>query len=95
VRFPPSKSARPHFENTPGTNGGRTIQSECEIIGAIEDGRTELEAATIHPPDIRLLDVSLPRLNGFAVEEKLDGLKSAAKVILVTARRDRNESSAL
>jgi DNA-binding NarL/FixJ family response regulator len=68
----------------------KAIQSDCEVIGAVEDGEAALEAATTRVPDILLLDVSLPVLSGFDVAEKLNGMKSAVKVIFVTAYGDRN-----
>ena len=67
----------------------KAIQSECEIVG-VEDGKAALDAATTQFPDILLLDVSLPVLSGFAVAEKLNSMKSAVKVIFVTAHGDRD-----
>src|SRR5947209_416258 len=67
----------------------KVIQSECDIIGSVEDGEAALEAATTQGPDILLLDVSLPRLSGFDVAAKLDGMKAGVRVIFVTAHADR------
>jgi DNA-binding NarL/FixJ family response regulator len=65
------------------------IQPLCEVVAAVEDGEAALEAVARHAPDILLLDVSLPGMNGFAVAEKLNSVNSAVNVIFVSAYGDR------
>ena len=42
----------------------RILEPECEVVGAVEDGRSLLAAAEKLKPDIILLDISMPLLNG-------------------------------
>jgi len=42
----------------------RILEPECEVVGAVEDGRSLLAAAEELKPDIILLDISMPLLNG-------------------------------
>ena len=42
-----------------------------EVVGEAEDGRSALEAARRCSPDLVLLDVQLPDMDGFAVVDEL------------------------
>jgi DNA-binding response OmpR family regulator len=54
---------------------------------AIHDGETALGEAFGAPPfDLILLDVGLPRMNGFDVLRKLRGRKIPSRVLMLTAR---------
>ena len=67
----------------------KAIESDCEIVGTVEDGKSALAIATAQHPDIVLLDVSLPGLSGFTVAEKLIAMNSGVRVIFLTAHGDR------
>ena len=42
----------------------RLLEDQCELVGAVEDGRALVEAAQRLHPDVILLDISMPLLNG-------------------------------
>lgn len=42
----------------------KLLEGEIEIVGAVEDGRALLAAASKLKPDLVLLDISMPLLNG-------------------------------
>jgi DNA-binding response OmpR family regulator len=50
------------------------------------DGATGLKAALTTPPDLIILDVNLPSIDGFEVLAKLRAAKSAARVLMLTSR---------
>lgn len=50
------------------------------------DGQSGLELAVNRPPDLILLDVMLPRLNGFEVLRELRRLELPVPVIMLTAK---------
>ena len=52
------------------------------------DGQTGLEMAVSKPPDLMLLDVMLPRLNGFEVLRELRRLELEIPVIMLTAKAE-------
>jgi DNA-binding NarL/FixJ family response regulator len=56
------------------------------VIGEAADGRTALEAITSLRPDIVLLDVYLPDMDGFAVVEELAATGRTPQVILTSSR---------
>ena len=50
----------------------RTLLSPaCEVVGAVTDGRALLEAAERLKPDVIVLDIGMPRLNGIEVCRQL------------------------
>ncbi|MFL6450246.1 MAG: response regulator transcription factor [Bryobacteraceae bacterium] len=67
----------------------RVIQRECDVVAAVEDGEAVMDAVAAYSPDILLLDVSLPGMNGFAVAEQLRQARYEVNVIFVTAHRDK------
>ena len=57
-----------------------------EVVGEAADGTSAVEATSALHPDVLLLDVQLPDMNGFDVCELLPGNGSAPKVVLVSSR---------
>ena len=66
----------------------RILEPECEVVGAVEDGRSLLAAAEELKPDIILLDISMPLLNGVDAARRLHDIVPSAKVIFVTMHAD-------
>ena len=66
----------------------RILEPECEVVGAVEDGRSLLLEAERLKPDIILLDISMPLLNGVEAARKLRQTVPAAKLIFVTMHAD-------
>jgi two-component system LytT family response regulator len=58
-------------------------ESAIEIVGEAANGREAVALITTHDPDVVLLDVQMPRVDGFGVLRALDG--PAPLVIFVTA----------
>ena len=66
----------------------RCLEADFEVIGAVADGRALLEAAARLDPDVCLLDISMPVLNGIEVATQLRESGSRAKVIFLTIHED-------
>jgi len=66
----------------------RILEPECEVVGAVEDGRSLLVAAEELKPDIILLDISMPQLNGVDAARRLHDIVTSAKGIIVTMHAD-------
>jgi DNA-binding NarL/FixJ family response regulator len=56
------------------------------VIGEAEDGASALEAISSLQPDVVLLDVQLPDMNGFDVAAKLKANGSGSRIVLVSSR---------
>lgn len=57
-----------------------------DVIGSCADGRSGLETISALRPDLVLLDVQLPDVDGFAVVTRLDALAKPPAVVLVSTR---------
>jgi DNA-binding NarL/FixJ family response regulator len=57
-----------------------------EVVGEAEDGESAIRAAEELHPDVVLLDVQLPDLDGFEVTERLRELDGAPAVVLTSSR---------
>jgi DNA-binding NarL/FixJ family response regulator len=57
-----------------------------DVVGEAGDGAAALSAARELQPDVVLLDVQLPGLDGFGVAEALAGSPQAPAVVLVSSR---------
>lgn len=55
-------------------------------VTTYHDGAAGLKAATDHSPDLIILDLNLPGLDGFGVLDGLRKAKSPARVLILTAR---------
>lgn len=66
----------------------RYLEAEFNVLGAFEDGRALVEAATRLDPDVCLLDISMPALNGIEAATLLKENGSKAKIIFLTVHED-------
>jgi DNA-binding NarL/FixJ family response regulator len=57
-----------------------------EVVGEAADGASALAAATELRPEIVLLDVQLPDIDGFAVAERLAGGEAPPAIVLTSSR---------
>jgi DNA-binding NarL/FixJ family response regulator len=56
------------------------------VVGEASDGRSGIELARALLPEVVLLDVGLPDLDGFEVAHRLSAAQSPALVILTSSR---------
>jgi DNA-binding NarL/FixJ family response regulator len=57
-----------------------------EVVGSCPDGRSALTAIAELRPDVVLLDVQLPDIDGFGVIEQVDGRVDGPIVVLISTR---------
>ncbi len=57
-----------------------------EVVGEAADGEAGLRAARVLEPDIVLLDVNLPDVDGFRVAARLTGGPASPAVVLTSSR---------
>jgi len=66
----------------------KLLENEFELVGTVEDGRALLRAAEQLQPDVILLDISMPLLNGIEACRQLTKLIPKARVIFLTMHMD-------
>jgi DNA-binding NarL/FixJ family response regulator len=66
----------------------RILESQYELVGTVEDGRALLDAAKELQPDIVILDISMPLLNGIDAAAQLKKICPSTKIIIVTMHAD-------
>jgi len=64
------------------------LAPEFEVVATAGDGRAVLEAAERHQPDLILLDISMPGLNGIEAARRLRQSNPGAKLIILTMHAD-------
>lgn len=66
----------------------KLLEEQCQVVGSVEDGRSLLDAAKRLRPDIVVLDISMPRLNGLDAARRLRKIVPQARLIFVTVHAD-------
>lgn len=71
----------------------KMIEPEYRVVGSVGDGRSLLEAAPLLCPDVVLLDVAMPSLNGLDAGRQLKRIMPKTKLIYLTMNPDRDVAS--
>ena len=64
------------------------LEPRCEVVGAVGDGRELLKAAAKLQPDIIVLDIAMPQLNGLDAARHLKLALPKLKLIFMTMNED-------
>lgn len=67
-----------------GIRGLLEVASDLELIAEVGDGSEALEAVRAHRPDVVLMDIRMPRLDGISATRQVRQLPSAPEVIVLT-----------
>src|SRR5262249_33764545 len=68
----------------------RLLSADFDIVGTAGDGSTALGLATRLEPDVAVLDVSMPGLDGIEVARRLGAAGSKVKIVVLTVHDDRD-----
>jgi DNA-binding NarL/FixJ family response regulator len=60
------------------------LDAECEVVGAVSDGRSLLEAASQLKPEVIVLDIGLPLLNGIDAARQIKKEQPETKILFLT-----------
>jgi DNA-binding NarL/FixJ family response regulator len=66
----------------------KLLEPEFEVVGMVADGRKLLEVAPALKPDVVLVDISMPLLNGFDAGRQLKKMLPNVKLIVLTVNED-------
>lgn len=67
---------------------------DFDIVAAVANGQEALEEVTRLDPDVLVIDISMPVLDGLQAVTRLNAAKSRAKVVFLTVHEDPDFVSA-
>jgi DNA-binding NarL/FixJ family response regulator len=67
------------------------LEDDFEIVGEAGDGREVMEKVQALDPDVLLLDLRMPNLDGLSALQALQQTNKRTRVIVLTASEDKNE----
>jgi DNA-binding NarL/FixJ family response regulator len=65
------------------------LSGEFDVVATVSDGLSAVAKAALLEPDLLVLDIAMPGLNGIAAAARLKESGSTAKVVFVTNLHDR------
>ena len=65
-------------------------RSEFRVVAQVGDGLEAVQTAEKLQPDLIVLDIGLPNLNGLEAAKRILQVAPGAKIIFVTSNRDRD-----
>jgi DNA-binding NarL/FixJ family response regulator len=68
----------------------KLVMEECHLVGKVKDGRALIQAAQQLEPDVIVLDISMPKLNGLDAGRQLKKLFPSIKLVFLTMHADPN-----
>jgi DNA-binding NarL/FixJ family response regulator len=71
----------------------RLLEPEFEVVGTVGDGRSLLRVAPELRPDVVLVDLNMPLLNGLDASEQLKQAMPKVKIIVLTMNEDAEIAS--
>jgi DNA-binding NarL/FixJ family response regulator len=71
----------------------KLLAADYDIVGAVTDGQSLVQAVDDLRPDVILLDVSMPRLNGLDAIERIKVIRPHARIIVLTMQEDRDTAA--
>lgn len=69
------------------------LQPDMEIVGEADNGRTAVELAQKLSPDVILMDITMPEMNGIDATSQIAVQNPASKVIALSLHADRRHVS--
>jgi DNA-binding NarL/FixJ family response regulator len=64
------------------------VKTECSVVGTVTDGQQALEAARELKPDVLVLDISMPMLNGIETAHLLKEAGFEVRIVFLTMHDD-------
>ncbi|MCM3870678.1 MAG: response regulator transcription factor [Pyrinomonadaceae bacterium] len=68
----------------------RLLEPEFEVVGTFGDGRALVDGAPQLKPDVIVLDIGMPLMNGLNAGQRLKQLMPAVKLIYLTMNHDQD-----
>src|SRR6476620_8795607 len=67
------------------------LEEDIEVVGEASDGREVVQVVQETNPDVLILDLRMPYMDGLATLQALQQIERKVRVIVLTASEDKNE----
>src|SRR3954465_4563217 len=67
-----------------------SLEDDIEVVGEASDGREVLQLVQETEPDVVILDLRMPNLDGLSALQAMQQSNKKSKVIVLTASEDKN-----
>ena len=67
----------------------KLLESDAEVVGILADGRSLVRTVTDTHPDLIIVDISLPLLNGLDAARQIKQLDPKIKILMLTMHADQ------
>lgn len=67
----------------------------CEVVGVVTDGEAAISAAAQLLPDVVVLDISMPVLNGIEAAKRMLESNPSTKIVFLTVEKDKDTCRAV
>ena len=68
----------------------KLLTPECDVIGQVSDGGALVAAAEMLKPDVIVIDISMPILNGFEAGRQIKRRLPGVKLVFLTLHDDED-----
>jgi DNA-binding NarL/FixJ family response regulator len=68
----------------------RLLQPEFQVVKTVSDGEALIDEAAKLTPEVIVLDISMPKLNGIQAARQLKAAGSTAKIVFLTVHEDQD-----
>ncbi|SDY60845.1 two component transcriptional regulator, LuxR family [Proteiniborus ethanoligenes] len=65
------------------------LENDIEVVGLVSNGEDSIKYAQQSKPDVILLDINMPKMNGLDVLRRLKDIGVDSKIIMLTIHDDR------
>src|SRR6186997_1610423 len=66
----------------------KLLEPLYDVVGAVTNGRALVDQATVLRPDVFVIDIAMPRLNGLDACRQIKALIPEARIIFLTMHED-------
>ncbi len=66
----------------------RLLATECNVVGSVTDGQQALDAVRELKPDVLVLDISMPVMNGIETAHRLKEAGAETRIVFLTVHDD-------
>jgi two-component system, NarL family, response regulator LiaR len=74
-----------------GLEQSLTSQPYIKVVGCADDGYLAIEAVKTLKPDLVVMDIGLPRLDGIAATQQIKAAHPEVRVVMLTSHTSENE----